>query len=264
MRFCFIAVFFSIFIGSGAPVNAVPKSTLTQSDSKDLNALAASLSLPLEDRLRIIKKRGPDVLPLLEQMVFSSEWNINQRWRALTIAGRSFPQKSMGLIQQATQSSEWFLRNSAAIALAYGPKPWSEDLCIKLLDDAALVVRAAAAKSLMQLKSKKARPILWEKLYASENFKNGQSLWVRKNIAQALGVVASSQDTARFIKMLTDKDVRLHKPAVTALENITPRGVFSSVRAPGYLRKPHNHIGLKERQRIWLAWWDQQKKLELE
>ena len=219
--------------------------------------LCVHLQLPLEERLQWAKHKGVQILPALERLVFDETQSIATRWRALTLMGRVFPQAARPHIEAAAVHSHWFLRNAALITLPYGPRNWAVNWSLQLLDDKALIVRAAAADTLKKLKAHEARPLLWKKLYAPQNFKQGKSLWVRKNMVAALAHLVQFDDQDKFIHILKNDDPSLYAAAVQALESINP--------APSspLLYKVHLPTQLKvsQKRKIWLSWAQSQAAL---
>lgn len=214
----------------------------------------AYLQLPLNDRLQWAQNEGVQVLPQLEALVFDETQSMQTRWRALTLAGRVFAKASRPLLEKAATHPHWFLRNAALMTVPYADRKWAIHWSLQLLDDKAVVVRAAAADALKKLKAFEARPALWQKLYDPQNFKQGKSLWVRKNIVAALAHMVRFDDKQAFIKILKTDEPSLYASAVQALESINP--------APSspLLYKVHvpNRLKVSQKRKLWLSWWQQQ------
>jgi len=138
---------------------------------------------------------------------------------------------------------DWYMRNAGLIAMTNVDRELASSWARKLLSDKALMVRAAAVATLAELRDSAAAPLLWEKLYARENFKGHQSLFIRRRIVEALGRIESSGGEGRFVEVLADADESLHGPAIKALERMTKRTFGSPGESPGS-KRAH-----------WQQWW---------
>lgn len=195
-----------------------------------LNAFAApqkntnikmALDMPLQNRLQIFKTQGPSAVTDLEATAFNENATLSERWRAITVLARVFPGEAQGVLEKAIKSPEWYIRNAVAVGLKYSERSWAILQARILMHDPALVVRTSAVMALKDMGAIETEELLWEKLYSSENYNNGQSLWIRKHIAETLAGFAPSGKEKSFIKMLNDKDKDLHTYAVTALNRMS-------------------------------------------
>lgn len=178
------------------------------------------LQLPLENRIRVFKTQGASAIAELQSVAFNSGYSLADRWRAVTVIARVFPEDGQSVLEKAMQSSEWFLRNAAAVGLKHSQRSWAIKWARILMHDPALVVRTSAVETLQALGAIEAEDLLWEKLYASENYSRGQSLWIRRHIAEALSKFARPGQEAAFQKILLDKDESLHPVALQTLNRI--------------------------------------------
>ena len=183
----------------------------------------AGLRLPLAQRLQIISERGQKGFSELSSIAFDESQDLETRWRAITTLGRVHASASRSLLEKALKSPDWYMRNAALIVAPYNNRSWALNWSRILLHDPALVVRTAAVQSLRQLNATEAEGLLWEKLYSSENYRSGESLWIRKHILAALLQFSKPGSEGRFISVLNDKDSSLHPIAMQALEKITRR-----------------------------------------
>lgn len=207
-----IASFIMVFSFSASA--AITKSANSNSDA------AMALKLPLENRVRVFQAQGASAITDLEEVAFDTKQSLADRWRAITVIARVFPEEGQAVLERAMQSPEWFLRNAAAVGLKFGPRAWAIKWARILMHDPALVVRTSAVEVLQALGAIEAEDLLWEKLYASENYSKGQSLWIRRHIAQTLSKFARPGQEAAFQKMLNDKDASLHPVALKALNRL--------------------------------------------
>lgn len=181
----------------------------------------ANLRLPIDNRIAALKNQGDAGFEALKQLAFDPQQALQVRWRALTMLPRANASKAEAPIEQAAQSSEWFMRNAALVAMPQMNRKFAMKWSEKLLDDPALVVRTAAVQTLLDIRAIEKKDVLFEKLYSAQNFHGGQSLWVRKHIAQALMQMATPGEEQQFAKVLKDKDNSLHPSAIVALNKIT-------------------------------------------
>lgn len=214
-----------------------------QPSSQLTEKLLEALKLPLENRIKIINALGSQARPTLEFIAHDKKQTLQMRWRAVTALGRLYPIKSMKVLEEMAQSSEWYLRNAAAIAMVYGERMWAINWSKKLLRDPALVVRTAAVQTLGKLKAAEAEDELWTALYSNINYSNGKSLWIRRHIVEALAHISTYGKQDKFIRVLYDDDKSLHQPAIVGLNKIL-KGKFSS----GVESAP-------ESRKKWLSWW---------
>ena len=188
---------------------------------KNFDGVKMALQLPLENRIRALKLQGPQYFQRLKEIASSDSETMEVRWRAITAMGRMQPTASRPILDEFLQSDKWFLRNAAAVVLHYGERKWAVDWAKKLLNDKALVVRTGAVEALKKMNAIEAEQNLWSALYAEENFKGGKSLWIRKHIAETLSGFAHSGQQRAFVKILQDRDKRLHPFALKALTKIS-------------------------------------------
>lgn len=190
-------------------------------DKNALTKTVMALRFPIENRITALQGQGETGFAALKQLAFDSKQALQVRWRALTMLPRVNATKAEEPLMQAAQSSEWFMRNAALVAMVQTKRAFAMKWAEKLLDDPALVVRTAAVQTLTEIRAVEKKDVLFQKLYSPENFHKGQSLWVRKHIVQALQLMASPGEEKQFAKVLKDKDGGLHPAAIAALNKIT-------------------------------------------
>lgn len=173
------------------------------------------LAAPIPESVKILP-----TLQRLKSIAFNRNDSLRDRWLAVTTAGRIYKRRAEPFLEQAMQRHEWFLRNAALVVVPFGQHKWAVQWSCKLLNDPALVVRTAAVEALRKLHAKIARPELWRKLYARENFRHGDSLWIRQYIVKALTAMATPKDEGQFIRLLSDRDSSLHPMAIAALQKL--------------------------------------------
>ena len=202
------------------------------------------MALKLSDKKRIyFLKKMPWAVDSMTRLAFDQNSQMAVRWRSLISIGYLEPQNPF--LEKAVQHKDWLVRNAGLLALANGSRDKALKWSRKLLDDPALVIRTEAVKVIRRLKAIEMESILWENLNHQKNFKKGEGLWIRKHIVEALGDFSRPGQEKQFIELLYDKDPRVHKAAIGALEKIT------GIRFNG-------EIPSRQRQ-AWLVWWDQRQ-----
>lgn len=199
--------------------------------SSTLSSALEVLKLPGENRRMVVQgQQGTKYYDSFISMAFNEEQPMSVRWRALMAAAESRGEKSTKDLLKAGAHKQWFMRNAALIALSEVNPEEGRKLAQKLLKDKALVVRSAAVDSLQKNTSLEVRELLWEELNQKYNFKKSQSLWIRHQIVEILAQKPLDRETQTFAQLLSDKDERLHMPAVRGLEKLT--GVRLGGEAP--------------------------------
>ena len=191
------------------------------SSAAPLVSMDSLLERPMSVRVREFRKLEHTGVKFLEQVAFDRTASLQTRWRAVTTMGRLDPLAFRPALDKALNSSEWFMRNSALIALLMDERSRAVAWSMRALDDKALVVRTQAVNNLRELGAREAEPLLWAQISAPHNFRGKESLWIREHIARALASLASPGRVKSFQRLLVDEDERLHRWAVVGLENLT-------------------------------------------
>ena len=208
----------------GITLGAVAKPGSEMKDS----ALDGFLQKPLEIRL-IELRASKDLQQITERMIFDEKYHIQQRWQALRSLVAFKDERAKSLIQKSLSSKEWFLRDAALRnAALYYPKS-SLKFAKQLLQDPSLLVRTTAVKILHRFQDKESRDLLWQELHSEQNFRKGQSLWIRKHIVKALEDiepqerVSSQEELSRYFQLLEDSDPRVQDFALKKLALRAPK-----------------------------------------
>ena len=196
-----------------APIRSVLHSTLYE-------AVKAHLAHSPESREMALRSMGRDAKETLSDIAFEKTESLSTRWKALVTLGRLDPKFAVPSLEKALASTEWFMRNAALIVVPYGNRDWAIKKARIAMHDPALVVRTAAVKVLADVRAIEASPLLWEKMNASENFRRGQSLWIRPIISETLAHMARPEDAKSFEKLLKDTDPKVQAQARIALAKI--------------------------------------------
>lgn len=230
---------------SGYSHAAIP-SDRSQGSAGSMQMTIDSLGRPLQERLSELRGQN-DAYKNLQAIAFKKSRGMDLRWKAITAMGRLGGDKSRGDLEKALKSQEWFMRNAGLVAFAQVDRAGSVAWARKLMSDKALVVRAAAVDVIANAKDASSTPLLWQKLYAKENYKRQQSLFIRRRIVEALADLEGKGRESKFIAVLGDKDESLHEPAIEALERITAR----SIGTPGE--------SVPARRAQWQEWYSANK-----
>ena len=189
--------------------------------SRLLPATRDSLALSMTDRLEALRAQGPQGYRNLVSIMFDEGAAMGQRWKATTAVGRLGGKLSLPELERAYKRKEWFMRSAALLAMGGVDQQKHLSWARALLSDRALVVRAAAVDAIDAARDAGSAGALWSRLNAKENFNGGDSLWIRRRMAEALSRLAGPGSEPRFYKLLADRDESLHGPALDALERLS-------------------------------------------
>lgn len=200
-----------------------------------------------DKQLSLLKKLGPRVYDDLRKLSFNEKKVLGTRWRAFMAMVKLGQKESLPEIQKALKSKEWFLRDAAIKVMPAIDKDKALQAAMKGLNDKALVVRSTAVVTLKDLKQKQAAPKLWKQLYSKKNYAGNQSLWIRRQIVEALSVMATKSDVKSLIKVLDDADSTLFAPAIRGLERATGQKLGEASLHPSFKRH------------LWIKWFNKKK-----
>lgn len=195
-----------------------------QTSTGGMGATREALDLPMSERVAQLKQ-DPHSYENLRSLMFNKANTMDTRWKAVTAAGRVGGAKAKEDIVHALQAPEWFMRNAGLLAMSNIDRASTLAWARKLLSDKALVVRAAAVDVIEQAHDSSSTAVLWQKLYSKENFRNKQSLFIRRRIVEALADLEGRGHESKFVALLQDHDTSLHEPAMEALERLTKHTV---------------------------------------
>ena len=205
-----------------------------------------ALDLSMLERVQQLKGE-PSAYENLKKLMYTKSEAYELRYKATTALAKVAGAKAKSDMVAALQSGEWFMRNAGLLGLQSVDRSEALVWARKLLSDKALVVRSAAVDVLMKAHDTTSTNLLWTKLYSKENYRNGQSLYIRQHIVEALADLDGKEHTAKFVALLQDKDDSLHEPAMEALEKIT----HASVTSPG--------SPIQDRRAQWQKWYKSNK-----
>jgi len=216
-----------------------------------LQATKEALAMPFAGRLEALENQGAQGYRNLMSIMFDEKMPMATRWRAVTAAGRIGGKESVPELERALKRPEWFMRNAGLVALAKIDRKAAIQWARKLASDRALVVRAAAVETLADLHDTESAGLLWEKLYAKENFRHQQSLFIRRRIVEALAMFKPVGAEGKFIRVLGDSDENLHPLAILALERLTNNPLGTSKDTLAFKRER------------WRKWWAERAQARL-
>ena len=219
----------------------VPVETEVQSSikisKKQYKSLQQALSLPLNRRNQFFQTR-PHYFVYLKYIFQDPKSSPTIKWQALMSMTRLNPQKAQPSIDQALNSSDWFLKNAGLIALEILQPESAIRKAVQFLNHPALMLRTASVELLRRRKAKQYKEILWTQLGDPQNFRNGKSLWIRYTIAQTLSEFSDPADHDLFFALLEDKDPRIHSIALRTIQRIKP--LKKTKKAPMLAREKTN------------------------
>lgn len=179
-----------------------------------------ALKLPIRNRVQALQSQGSDAIAQLKNIVLSRRQPYELRWRAVTVLPMIAGEQSLDFLEQCLKHKSWFIRSAGLVAV----KRVNQDKALfwahKLLNDHALVVRSQAVEVMHHIGDPSSRKFLWDELYQARNFRGGQSLWIRRQIVEALVDLSLYSDEKKLLNLLSDSDQTLHKPAQHALQRI--------------------------------------------
>ncbi len=202
-----------------------------------------ALTLPLKNRNEVLSNLGKGSFNELKAIASDKKKDMNLRWRAIVSLGMLYPLDAKSDLGTWVHSKKWFVRNASVIALSHGDHNFLISKLKVLINDPSLVVRTSVVQVIDKLKLTSLKPILWKKLYAKENYRKNESLWIRKHIVRALSHMAHKREAQKFIRVLTDKDESLLPYALKALNRAVSRRVA--------LKKDPVHL----QKQKWQEWW---------
>ena len=193
---------------------------VTSAAAAPLVSFESILSQPIDARARALRDLEPARVAALVKFAFDPTETLAMRWRAITTMGRLDRAVYQPALTRALASPDWFMRNAALIATLNRDRAEAITVATRALDDPALVVRTQAVRNLIHLDARAAEPNLWRAVNDRRNFAGGgESLWIRAHLAEALAKLSGPGRTAAFARLLRDPDPRLHRWAVSGLEN---------------------------------------------
>ena len=171
-----------LFMFLGQTLWAAPSITTKTNSKAAIEKISTDLKRNLSQLSPEAKKSSYKYLTKVSR---SNGHSLAERWRATVTLSRFYPKS--GATTRSLQSRTWFLRNAALLGLAESKPKLAIEWASKFIaGDRSLVVRTAAVDVLKKWPSKEVRGILRQNIDNKRNFKNGEPLWIRKNILKAL------------------------------------------------------------------------------
>lgn len=181
---------------------AVPRSSSLTSGSKEM--ISHWLQQSSKGSFQKIVQAGPEGYRTLVDLSFSSSTSASLRWQAFLTLVRIGGRKSLPEVEKALQSSDWFMRSAALVALQKvkfsRAVPEAKKVFVK---DASLLVRAQALEVLTLSADPELFSVFWDQLWSQKNFYRGRGLWIREKIAAALGESAQTSDLKKISRLLS-------------------------------------------------------------
>lgn len=146
---------------------------------------------------------------------------LKMRWSSLMLALEIDANKASKDVLQFFDSSDWFMRNAALLAIEKIDTKLALVKARELINDKALVVRSAAVEILTKNGNSQDREILWKELFHERNYKGQSSLWIRGQIVEFLNTKPQPNEIQKFAKLLFDRDKKTSKSIIPSLEKLT-------------------------------------------
>ena len=198
-------------------------SVLALASPADDLSLAARKDAPEAVRMaafdRLVSLGAVD-LALVRQAAAAEDWDARERWVAVRVLGQVGGDAAREALLVALDDGMPAMRVAAASALGDLGDALAVAPLIARLADPALLVRAAAAGAPGMPGDPSAVQPLATSLAARDNFHRGQSLWVRRHFALALGGIGDSGAYPALLRALDDGDPTVAEAAVDAFELI--------------------------------------------
>lgn len=223
-----------ILIASVSLNAAIPQNT---------DSIINILERPLRQRVAQLKNYGQSGIQKLYGIAFDKNQTVKIRWKALMTLVYIGQKESLPIVRQALRSSEWFMRDAGLKAISKISQSDALVWARRLLTDSSLIVRTSAVAVIRRYNDEQSAEVLWKGLYAPQNYRGQQSLWVRRHIVEALANMELKGQESKFLRVLDDRDKSLHQPAIKGLEKLT--GFTFS--------KKYKSVGLQKN--AWKKWW---------
>jgi hypothetical protein len=190
--------------------------------SKNNTSFQRALSAPHKIAVSEIYKMGPSAYKKLNNIAFDSSQPMNTRWKSFMVMTSIGQKKSLPEIDKALRDKIWYMRSAGLLAMQKVNRAkaveWAKYLLKK---DPALMVRIKAVDVLESDPKSVTKDLFWKKLYSKENFHRNESLWIREKMVSHLASFPRKKDMKRWKKALFDKDIKVQKHAVRAIEKLT-------------------------------------------
>lgn len=174
-------------------------------------------------RFRELVVLGPAAVAELSSIYNNKKSADLEVWVAARAMGRIGGDQAQATLEKGLESKRVMTRLGAVSGLELIGDASAVPALEKALFDAALMVRAAAADALGKLRVKSSALSLNRALNLPENFRGGNSLFVRRHIVDAMALVGSVQSMPALVEALEDQDTKVQDSARKAVETIGGR-----------------------------------------
>ena len=210
-------------------VKAVPTNPAVPPSGGSIAQLVAEAGNPAvpqhvaRARFRELVVSGPAAVPELGKIYINKKSADLEVWVAARAMGHIAGKQAQATLEKGLQSKRVMTRLGAVSGLELIGDASALPALEKGLFDPALMVRAAAADALGKLGVKSSAVSLNRALNLPENFRGGNSLFVRRHIVDAMALVGSVQSMPTLIDALEDQDTKVQDSARKAVEAIGGR-----------------------------------------
>jgi hypothetical protein len=221
-RVCMLALIMPLLLNN---LNAKTSPKML-SESSSVNTLLLSQfkkDYKNKSEIRILKKRviskGPKAVPVLVQVMKSSEFPDKNRWVATFLLGKIMGIKSSKYISKYLIHPNWILRMASLKTLLSLKQKKFGKLYAKALKDKSFIVRTQALENIRSLKLGKMAPYVWAMLYNKENY------YTPKNKGKKRTNIIK-----KVIKVVGDlKFEKASKPLLTMIQKLKYDDIFDEM-----------------------------------
>lgn len=143
-----------------------------------------------------------------------------QRWVAIRALGPIPEEEALRAVLRYLDAPDAATRMAALGALGDRGDRSVSDRVAARLQDKALLVRGAAAETLTRLADPSTIPALEMALLDPSNHYRGESMWVRRRYAEALGAIGTDAAVPGLRRALDDEDPAVAEAAIAGLEKV--------------------------------------------
>lgn len=237
------------------PVPDLPVVEATIDPVLDLLVNAANPRLSDQDGQRFfdaLVARGGTALPTLAKLFRNPRSSDRENWVAARAIGKIGGEGARRSLEAGLESPRVITRLGAISGLQSTADKASVQPLERALFDQAMTVRAAAADALGSLGARRSAVALTRALDLPANFHQGNSLFVRRHIVDALGAIGSISGIEMLVATLSDSDAEVAMAALKALTQTTGMDFRGKSVLPG---TPVADADVE----VWTAWWSKRR-----
>lgn len=183
--------------------------------------LASDPHRPLAERQAAFDRMAtPAETAAVVALVDSAQITEDQRWVLVRTLGKNPSDEARAALLELAHSTSALTRMAAVEAMADRNDRGLSATIAARLEDPAILVRAAACDALGRLGDPDTLPDLDRALADPTNHYRGQSLWVRRRMVEAMGLIGTDAAVAPLARALDDRDPEVVRAAIAGLERV--------------------------------------------